>query len=216
MVRFGLELFGGRIDSHYRALARKGRAYREFAELALESEMYLMQIRADRAGTWVARGVISGGGPIISERRAYDIDVSDLPGDRLRLKLTPAAHCWRIDAIAVDYGQEAPFAVHEISSTSAATETGADVLRTLAAEDGDYHVMPDVGDHLELVFPAPADGGMRRTAFLEVSGYYDINLRRRGVPNYSLLARLRRTSDPLLEYSVRAHARRTPFARTFP
>jgi hypothetical protein len=66
-------------------------------------------------------------------------------------------------------------AADDVRATAASMDT--DIASLLAAADGRYHPMPEVGDAFTLRFSAPpAVAGLERTVFLRTTGYYEIHV----------------------------------------
>jgi hypothetical protein len=135
--------------------------------------------------------VINGGGPYISKNKAYILDVGDVPGKTLRLRLRPPVNFWMLNELAVDYSQDVPVHAVELAPASAIDQDGQDVKAKLAAMDNDYLVAANRGDRVELTFPAPPlTDGLDRTVLIKATGYYDIHLDARGEPQKEVADRI--------------------------
>ncbi len=145
-----------------------------------------------------------GGGPFASEDKAYLLDVSDVPGDTLTLRLTPPPLFWMINFIGVDYSEgDVPIQVTELLAEEAVDQDGRDVRDLLAATDGSYLSMPTIGERADLVFEAPdRHPGLARSVFVKASGYYDIHLDADGPPDLDLLARLAAEPGLLAQFAL--------------
>lgn len=191
MLKRYLELYGSAVQERY-ALMENPVAASMMRQWDLREELFLLQARVETMSGWRTKAVLLGGGPFITEDKAYSLDLSDVPGDTLRLRLTPPAPFWMINFLAVDYGEDLPVEMQELSAVRAVDFSGHDVREILAATDNLYQVMPNTGNWAELEFPAPPERpGMTRTVFAKVSGYYDIHLNRQGPPRQEILDRLR-------------------------
>lgn len=195
MIKRSLELHGNRIDDWYQEIDSRGPAYFRLQTMGLREELYRLQIRVETAQGWKSKGLILGGGPFISEDRIYTIDLKDVPGDIVRIKLTPPACYWMINYLRIDYSDDLPVAVTEMAPLSVLDNQNQNRRSSLLANDGDYLVMPDTGDFAEAVFDAPTEiPGMERTVILKASGYYDIHLEAKGEPQTEILDRI--TNEP--------------------
>jgi hypothetical protein len=192
MVKRVLELHGGQADEWYRQIEARGSAYDALRQWGLREECFVLHARVKTTGGWKPRELLLGGGPFASEDKAYKLDISDVPGDTLTLRLTPPPLFWMINFIGVDYSDgDVPIQVTELAAEEAVDHDGKDVRELLAATDGRYLSMPTVGERAELVFAAPErQPGTARTVFVKASGYYDIHLDGEGAPNLDVLNRI--------------------------
>jgi len=186
-----LELYGSSLDETYRDIDRHGPAYDQIWSWMAREDLFRLRVQVETADGWKVRGEIMGGAPFIAKDRACVLDVADVPGEALRLRLTPAANFWAVNAMTVDYGEDLPVRIAEIAAEKAIDRDGRDVRAELAATDGRYLESPYVGDRTELVFPAPplADG-LERTVLVKASGYYRIHVDASGQPQAGLIERI--------------------------
>jgi hypothetical protein len=191
MGRTFLNLYGNRIQEWYDEVDRKGPAYYKTLAWYINEGLYMLKIQVDTGKGWEVRGTMLGGGPFVSKDRLYVLDVSDIPGETLRIKLEPAVNFWRIDYMGVEYTEDQPVSVQEIEAVEAIDHTGRDVKESLKANDALYHVMPEIGDSVEFRFPAPEQvPGWERTIILKAVGYYIIHLRQElGEPRLDIIRR---------------------------
>ena len=166
-------------------------------------DAYRLQIRVETASGWKTKGHFIGGGPFVAEDRVYELDLNDVPGDILRIKLTPPAEFWMINCLAVDYSVDCPVRATEIQAQSGVDSSGQDILSFLAETDGRYLAMPNIGDWAELNFKAPAPiQSLTRSVFLKASGYYDIHLHSEGPCRMDILSRLLTEPGFAVRYSL--------------
>lgn len=208
MAKEILELNGAGISDWYAEMNQKGPAlYRTLSWFA-EEELYLLQIRLETSRGWESRGLIYGAGPFVSEKKAYVLDIRDLSGDSLRLRLAPPLGFWEIDQVVVEYDSEADIMVRELSALQASDRAGADIRELLTVSDDRYYVMPGVGDAAEVVFDAPpVPPGARRTVFLKAAGYYEIHLESNGPRRAELLESFMTTPGAALRFAYGEYLR---------
>lgn len=140
-------------------------------------ELYQLQIYVWEANGWKHQGEIMGGGPIVSETRVIPLDLTNVNGDSVTIRIMPPKGFWQFNMFAIDYSEDVPIHIHEVSAIQAVAHDGADICDKLEVSDSDYYVMPETGQQAFLVFPAPAlHPDKERTVFARVSGYYDLKI----------------------------------------
>jgi hypothetical protein len=186
-----LKLFGRGISAWYNEVNSLGPAYYRTMSWYMRDELYLLHIRVETGRGWEERGLIYGGGPFLTKNKAYALDVHDVPGEVLRIKLTPPLNFWTFDSLAVDYSEDAPVSAVELAPVQALDRAGRDVREDLALNDNRYLVMQRTGDSVELVFEAPPQApGTVRTIFVKASGYYNIHLEGLGESQTALIEKI--------------------------
>lgn len=144
----------------------------------------------------------------MTENKAYTLDVHDVPGDVLRIRLTPPLNFWTFDSLAVDYSEDAPVSAVELAPVQALDRAGRDVRDDLALNDNRYLVMPCTGDSVELVFAVPPQAlGTVRTVFVKASGYYDIHLEGKGEPQTAFIEKIFNVPGTTLQNTYEAYLR---------
>jgi hypothetical protein len=206
MVKRFLELQGTEIEKWYANMNAKGAAKKMMNNWIEREEIYRLQIRVETKEGWTSKGTIVGGGPFVSEDRIYTIDVSDVPSDTLRIKLTPPATFWQINYLAVDYSEELPVNVRELSPLEAVDDKNQDVRAILTHTDGNYLVMPEVGDSAWVAFEAvPETAGMDRSYILKASGYYEIHLDAKGDRRTDIITRINNEPGYTIQYALQEY-----------
>jgi len=191
VVKRYLDLYGKEVQAWYREVNSYGPAYFKMLNMHVREELYSLQIRVETDKGWKSKGLVIGGGPFVSENKVCLLDISDVSGETLRIKVTPPSPFWKINHLAVDYTEDVPVRVREISAEEAFDDRGNNIREILERKDSVYLVMPHIGDRAELIFNAPSPiEGMERSVFLKASGYYDIHLEAQGDPQYELLEKI--------------------------
>ncbi len=186
-----MKLYGDTLDEFYGDVDRHGPMHGRVMNWMAGEELHMLKIWVETQAGWKARGMILGGAPFITKDKAIVFDVSDIPGDVLRVRLRPPVNFWTVNSLTVDYGEDSPVHITELAAESAVDHAGRDVRRELATTDGLYHVSPNRGDRTELVFAAPLlKEGLERTVLVKASGYYKVNLGAVGEPRTDLIARV--------------------------
>lgn len=201
-----LGLYGSSLPEQYENIDGHGPMYGRILSWMATEELYTLKVWVETPGGWKARAMIMGGAPVITKDKAYALDVGDVPGEVLRIKLRPPVNFWMVNSLAVDYGEESPVYVTELAAAKAVDHTGRDVRATLAATDGSYLESPNPGERTELVFAAPPlKNGLARTVFVKASGYYKIHLDATGEPKTELVERVLGEPGFAARYSFREY-----------
>jgi hypothetical protein len=138
-------------------------------------EFTTLRVRVMTVLGWQTGQVLFAVGPRPAEDMIYDIDLSDIPGDKVLLRLSPPAGYWLIDHLALDFGRDAALEAAEIAPEAVDGPDAADVLKALAGEDATTFVLypADPPSGLAFTLPPPKDG-MERTVFLRTVSCYEM------------------------------------------
>jgi len=201
-----LRLYGSSLPESYADVDRFGPTFRKILTWMANEELYTMKVWVETAAGWKVRGMIYGGAPVISKDKACVLDVGDVAGEVLRIKLRPPVNFWMVNSLAVDYGEDSPVQVAELAAERAVDPAGRDVRENLAATDGTYLAAPNMGERTELVFAAPPmKEGLERTVFVKASGYYKVHIDAKGEPQTELIARVLGEPGFAARYSFREY-----------
>jgi hypothetical protein len=213
--RLFLELFGSSLEESRADVDRRGPLYWQFLKWLSDEELYMMKIWVETPSGWRVRGILNGGAPAVTKDKACLLDVGDVPGDTLRIKLRPPVNFWMVNSLAVDYGPDSPVRLTELAAERAVDPGGRDVRAELAATDRAYLESREAGERTELVFAAPpTPEGLARTVFVKASGYYRAHIEARGEPRTELIGRLLGEPDFAARYSLREYLRSGPGLKT--
>ena len=204
-----LSLRGRTLPQWYADVNAHGPQYGEVMRWFQRDELYTLKVWVETPSGWQARALVVGGAPYAAKSRAVHLlDIHDIPGKTLRVKLRPPANFWLINELAVDYGADLPVSAAEVAATSAVDQDGRDVRASLAATDGNYLVASKRGDRTELTFRAPAPKpGLDRTVLLKVSGYYDVRADAACEPRLAAFERLLHESGAAARYALEKYLR---------
>lgn len=208
-LKYYLELYGKEVSRWYREVKNLGSAFFKMANTALREELYSLRIRVETEKGWESRGMLTGGPFLISKEKVYTLDLADVPGDTLRIKLTPPTAFWKIDYLAVDYSDDLPVNITEIKAKKGISNghEGEDTAAILAENDDNYLVMTNTGDSTELVFQVPPHTpGMERTVILKTAGYYHMHLKAHGEPHRDILDRVHSEPGFVLRHALKKYA----------
>ncbi len=140
-----------------------------------EAEFAKLRVEIETVSGWQTGQVIFGGGPLSPEDTVYPMDLSDVSGGVLRIRLTPPAGYWLIDRLAVDYGLDEAFKEDWMAPEETIDLNGDEVLQALAEVDGKALLFEGREDFTVLRFVAPPLGeGLVRSLFLRTVGCYEM------------------------------------------
>ena len=136
---------------------------------------------------WTATGSYWLVGPETFRRQVLDVDLSQVTGDTVFVRLESAPALWLVDRVAMDFTADRPMTVSGSSLLSARDKTGRDVAPLIASADGSDWVMQP-GDSAQLTFRLPGQAaGTSRTLMLRSSGWYRVHVPSVGAPDVAML-----------------------------
>lgn len=190
VARDFLALRGAGLHDWYRRLETSEAELLSLLEWFDREGLYMLPIEVATPAGWEQRDVLFGSGPFAYKTTAYALDVSDLPGDTLRLRLPVPVGFWVMNSITVDYGDPTPVLATELETITERDSRGRQLRALLSADDDRALVLSERGDYVDLAYPVPAPTDGERTVFLKITGYYEIHLRPEGEPDHATLERV--------------------------
>lgn len=168
---------------------------------ALAREGFL-SVAVRQEGDWRAQGLVWEAGPEIEKRQVLPLDVSEVTGDTVHIRLESAPSFWLIDQVALDFSSPRSLAVTELWAARATFDSQHDVRSALAAPDGQVLTL-ERGDSaiLDFVTP-PVPVGRLRSYLLRTTGWYHIHSPEVGPPAVALLRRMQSEPYAASRYSV--------------
>ncbi len=77
MLKRSLELYGNKVQDWYAEVNAHGPAFNRMNFWNTREELYRLQIRVETPAGWKSKGAVVGGGPFVSEDKAYILDLGD-------------------------------------------------------------------------------------------------------------------------------------------
>jgi hypothetical protein len=177
MIREMLQLYGSSIDNYYEKIDEQGSEYKQMMDFIEKEELYKLKYYTKNGADWTYQGFINGGGPLISETRVYDLDLSEIIGDSVTIKINPPFGFWTVDYLAIEYEEYEKPEVEILNLETAINQDGAELKETIRYKDNSYYQMPIVGDYFEAIYTESKNNSNLKTSFyLKSSGYYEIHL----------------------------------------
>ncbi|MCC6411204.1 MAG: hypothetical protein IT270_06075 [Saprospiraceae bacterium] len=128
-------------------------------------------------GMWKLEGWFNLAGPKTMRRDVLMIDLTNIPAETVRIKLTTGFLFWEIDRVGMDFSTDLPVLHQVVQPTKVVDIKGQDFVQKCLNDDPLYLNMTTTGDAVTAVFMAPKQHeGLKRTTFLHSKGYYDLLL----------------------------------------
>jgi hypothetical protein len=112
-------------------------------------------------------------GPLAWRDIVMPIDMSDVDGEEVKIKLQSGFMFWEVDYAAIDFSVNASIEVRSFPPASATDENGKNVAGLLSATDDRYLLQPDIGNVVTVTYDVPPQTGEKQTVFLHSRGYYE-------------------------------------------
>jgi hypothetical protein len=123
--------------------------------------------------TWNERGVMLDVGPGVEKTQITIINITDIQGDILKVRVSFRTGLWKLDRIAADYSADQPVEVNEISAKYATNENDKNISNLIVNSDSSYYVTM-YGEYANICFPVPPNKhGLTRTLIAKTRGFYN-------------------------------------------
>ena len=140
------------------------------------AEEAFLQVWLATSGGWTSSGLFWEAGPEISKRQVLHLDLRQVVGDTITVRLESVPAFWWIDRVALDATPDQPIRVETLHPRRAAAHDGRDPRDVMAAED-DRHLTLETGDWIELDFTAPyPNSDLERSYLLRSTGWYRVHI----------------------------------------
>lgn len=208
MVRRMLELRGDRAERWCNAVTNGEREAYDLYRFNEREELYFLKVFVRTADGWTQKGFISGGGPFSIEEKVVTLDLTEVVGDVIEVRVDPPIGFWTIDHVALEVA-DAVAEARPLTATSAIDHNGKDVARLIRDVDRQYLTLPLTSDSTIVEFdaPPPPRDGMVRTVFLKSNGWYDVHIDRTRPEQTERLRELTETPGAIIRFSSREHAK---------
>lgn len=196
MIKEMLQLYGNYIDTWYSKINRRGIEYYQMMNFIQNEELYKLKIYVRNNNSWIDKGFINGGGPLISETRIYNLNIGDIKGDSLVIRCNPPYGFWSINYTAVEYKYYSTPVKEKIPMIEAIANGETDIKDKINYRDSIYQVMPKTGDNFYAVFESKDNGNENLSSYyLSTTGYYKIHLAKNHPMELEKLSRLTKPGE---------------------
>ncbi len=161
------------------------------ARLAREA---FLSVSVRAASGWRSQGLVWEAGPEIVKRQVLDLDLSQVAGDTVLVRLASAPSFWTVDRVALDFTADRALTVHELRLLSARDRDGRDVAPLIAAIDHQDLALSH-GAAMAVAFAdPPLAAGQVRSYLLRSTGWYRVDTPETGEPDVAALSAFGRDS----------------------
>ncbi|MBK8552287.1 MAG: hypothetical protein IPL53_14970 [Ignavibacteria bacterium] len=207
MIRVMLNMRGDKVDKWYENMNSNGAEFIKLYKFMEREELYILKANVLVNDKWITKSIIPAGGPYIDEDRIVELDISDVTGDTLYIKLTPPYGYWKFDYAGMIYESTNPSNITELSVSNAKDENGFDIKDSLKWIDGKYYSMPELTNFAKIEFEAPAisnekSNDMKQSLFLKTTGYYELHLKKDKPEQTELIEKIYNTPGMILEITM--------------
>ncbi len=127
------------------------------------------------SGEWKHMDQFELAGPMAWREDVLMLDLGDVVGDEVRIRLDCGFQFWDIDQVAFDPSDDDSMLVRTIPMESATDRNGRNVRASMLTEDGQCYFQPHVDDAATIAFPVlEMASGKERSLFLHGAGHYHI------------------------------------------
>ena len=176
--------FNEQFGTYYNTFAEKQKKEKsqKLNQWSLDQNIPLSVFIETEAG-WKFVDYFNSIGPLASRDVVMPIDLTQVKGEKVKIKLECGFMFWEVDYAAMDFTENVA-KVSQLKPASAIDESGHDVSALIAATDSKYLIQPEVGNvaTIEYRASAPQDGNAQ-SVFLYSRGYYEYIRNYENVPN---------------------------------
>jgi hypothetical protein len=207
-----LELHGHGLDDWYALMNSSESARDALTKAMIREGMLLTQLW--NGSEWETANFVWEVGPMVAKDQVVVLDIRDVPGEDLHVRLESTAGFWIVNSVRADYGPDGGIEVCELTSSVARNHRGEDVSDLLRATDDRHYAMPTTQDWAELVFTAPPrKPGLDRSVLLASTGYYTIHVASEDEPQPALIDELLNVPGAYGQFTLRLLEERMALAR---
>ncbi|MCF7567651.1 hypothetical protein L3X37_04635 [Sabulilitoribacter arenilitoris] len=127
-------------------------------------------------------------GPMATRDMAVAINLDEVEGAKVQIKLETGFMFWEVDYVGMDFSDNIDLSINQISPSEAIDQNGNNVTSFLLENDKKYFTQPNMGDEVIVKFSAEKpEPGLTQTVFLKNRGYYNYIRDYKGVPDFEKL-----------------------------
>ena len=190
-------IFGGKYEKFSK---RQSERPADFLRQMMFNQGIPLSVSVEKDAGWAPSDYYEIAGPMAFRDDVLEIDLSEIKGETVRIKMESGFMFWELDYAAMDFTADQPVTVTTVSAQEATDENGLDISTLIRTDDNSYYVQPEIGNEAILTFPVPKYGSGNQTVFLESKGYYHILREQEGRPDIQM-AKTFRTPGRMQQFS---------------
>ena len=180
-----LKKFGSSFDKWMNRQAKLPSAER--LEKILEND-FPLSVFIKKNGEWELVDYLHTVGPLADRDFVVPIDLSEIAGDEIEIKMETGFMFREIDCAAMDFSNNEKLKMTAIKPTVAFGTNSKNWTTALEKIDGNYMAQENIGEVTEIVYKAPTTLlHQTQTVFLHTRGYYELIREFEGFPKISAL-----------------------------
>jgi hypothetical protein len=196
-----LGLQGRELDAFWTRLETDAVSRRAFRTAWAREALPRVEVETGRG--WRPAGTLAHIPLLLAGRRVVPLDLRDVEGETLRVRIEELPGLWAFDHVGVDYDARPVTPAHALSPRSAQAADGADVRSLLADSDDRRLTLAATTGRVDLVFDAPKPiPGAERSLLIELEGYYRPLVPASGEPHTALFETLVHEPGALARYAL--------------
>lgn len=127
-------------------------------------------------------------GPMAMRDIVVPINLEEIKGEKLQIKLETGFMFWEVDYVGIDFSENVDLNISQINPSEAIDQNGNNVTALLLENDNKYFTQPNIGDEVVVKFPVKEyNPELTQTVFLKNRGYYNYIRDYKGVPDFEKL-----------------------------
>lgn len=154
-----------------------------------------LQVLLKTTGGWKEVEQLKTIGPLTNRELLVPLDLEDVEGNEVVVKLSTGFMFWELDGAGIDYSANQPYTIQVLKPSAGVDENGKDVVPLLATGDRKYLDQPQPGNAAVLTYrlaQQPA-AGQALSVVLHTRGYYEHVRHYKGKPRLAFLRGFKET-----------------------
>lgn len=150
----------------------------------IKENEFPLSVYIKKNGKWVFADNLLTVGPLASRDFVIPVELSDIQGDEIEVKIETGFMFWEMDYAGMDFTSNQKLSIDILKPTVAAGTGHKDWTAALKEADKNYMAQDSVGQVTEITYPSVKHNDEQaQTVFLHTRGYYTLIRHFEGLPN---------------------------------